>query len=78
MTNPYVPPGDFPRRDPEESIRRHPAWHAKPSAHVVFSDRDLDALLQAHDNDACRRADCALRRHLLEVREQLREEDPRS
>ncbi|MGV9836248.1 hypothetical protein ACWDUL_18955 [Nocardia niigatensis] len=45
---------------------------------MVFSDRDLDALLQAHDNDACRRADCALRRHLLEVREQLREEDPRS
>ncbi|MGW4118380.1 hypothetical protein [Nocardia sp. NPDC004711] len=66
MTNPYVAPGNFPRRDPEESIRRHPAWHAKPSAHVALSDRDIEALLQAHDNDACRRAGCALRLYLLD------------
>ncbi|MFJ4654495.1 hypothetical protein ACIP5Y_24765 [Nocardia sp. NPDC088792] len=70
MTHPYIAPGDIPKRYPEDSIRQHPAWHAKPPMHAVFSDRDIDSLLEAHDNDACQAAGCELRLYLLSLRGQ--------
>ncbi|MEC3951705.1 hypothetical protein VMT65_01540 [Nocardia sp. CDC153] len=69
MTNPYVAPHEYPKHDPADSIRKHPAWHAKPALHAVFSRRDIDSLLEAHDNDACRAAGCELRLYLLALRD---------
>lgn len=69
MTNPYVAPADPPGRDRTASLRDHPSWHARPSRDAVFSDRDIEALLRAH-SEACERAGCALRRHLVRLRDE--------
>ncbi|WP_433563129.1 hypothetical protein ACQP1O_37935 [Nocardia sp. CA-151230] len=69
MTNPYFAPADPPEPDRMASLRDHPAWHARPSRGEVFSDREVEALLRAH-NEACEQAGCALRRHLVSLRDE--------
>lgn len=69
MTESGSPLGDSPTDGLAESIRRHPAWHARPGANVVLSDRDIAALLEAHDNAACREIRCPMRAYLIEVRD---------
>ncbi|MTE15427.1 hypothetical protein [Nocardia aurantiaca] len=69
MTNPYIAPADPPAPDQSASLRDHPAWHAQPSRHAVFSDREIEALLRAH-GEACAEAGCALRRHLVRLRDE--------
>ncbi|MFJ9365092.1 hypothetical protein ACIRRA_11820 [Nocardia sp. NPDC101769] len=69
MTNPYIPPADPPTPDRAASLRDHPSWHAQPSPRAVFSDREIEALLRAH-SDACDKGGCALRRHLVNLRDE--------
>ncbi|MGW4120861.1 hypothetical protein [Nocardia sp. NPDC004711] len=73
MTNPYIAPADPPGHDRAASLRAHPSWHAQPSPWAVFSDREIEALLQAH-SEACEKAGCALRRHLVRLRDEREHE----
>ncbi|MFE3053405.1 hypothetical protein [Nocardia sp. NPDC059239] len=76
MTNPYIAPADPPVSDRAASLRDHPAWHAEPSRGTVFSDREVEALLRAH-SEACEKAGCALRRHLMRLRDEREQEGQR-
>ncbi len=70
MTNPYIAPADPPMAGrAAASLRDYPALHAAPSHSTMFSDREIEALLRAH-GDECDKGGCALRRHLLRLRDE--------
>lgn len=60
MTNPYFyfAPAEYPTR-----ARNPAAMHAEPSPYAVFSDCDIDELLEEH-GDRCAEEGCELRAHL--------------
>lgn len=44
-----------------------PAWHQAPSTPIPLCDSDIELLLEIH-GEACERANCPLRSHLLRLR----------